>query len=103
MRSKSPSALTLDAPSTAVEGSSITVTVSGLESAEAVKISISGTDLASGTASARGTASVSVSLGSTPTGSQTLVATGQSSHRTGSRALSVVSKAQFTQTQTKRI
>lgn len=88
------------APATATQGSTVAVTVTGLEPAEKYTIAIGSTVLASGSAPATGPLQTRISIGRTAKGTHTLVATGQAANRTGSCSISI---APSTSSNTKRI
>jgi hypothetical protein len=95
--------LTVSAPSTAAQGSSIVVSVAGLEPDEMFSISISTAVLLSGFAPASGPLQAGVPLGATAIGAQTLVASGQAPDRTGSCPITVAKAKGGPVTETKRI
>jgi hypothetical protein len=95
--------LTVSAPATAAQGSSIVVSITGLEPGEIFSITISGTVLLTGTAPESGPTQVGVALGATAVGTQTLVATGQSADRTGSCPITIAKAKGGPVTETKRI
>jgi hypothetical protein len=94
--------LTLAAPDSAKQDSSITVSVSGLAAGEKFTITIAGAVLFSGAANKSGSAKASVPIGKTAMGSQTLVATGSAADRTGSRPIIITDSGTVT-TRTKQI
>ena len=88
------------APAKATQGTSVSVTVTGLEPAEKYTIAIGSTVLGSGTAPAKGPLTKRISIGKTAKGSHSLVVTGQAANRKGSSTIDV---APSTSQKTKRI
>lgn len=84
-------AKTLDvaAPAKATQGSTVSVTVTGLEPAEKYSIAIGSTVLASGEAPAKGPLTKKVSIGKTPKGTHQLTVTGQAANRMGSSSIDI--------------
>ncbi|MCW2748948.1 MAG: hypothetical protein JWR83_58 [Aeromicrobium sp.] len=81
--------LVVAAPAKAAQGTTVSVTVTGLEPVEKYTIAIGSTVLASGKAPAKGPLTKKVALGKTGKGPHKLVATGQAANRTGSTSLTV--------------
>lgn len=99
----SAQALTVNAPDTALAGSTINVSISGLKRGEKVTVTIAGVLLATGKAPWFGPAKLKVSLGGTAGGPQTIVATGLTAARTGSRSIEILTSHGGTSSLTKRI
>jgi hypothetical protein len=82
-------ALKVAAPAKATQGSTVSVTVTGLEPAEKYTIAIGATVLGSGVAPAKGPLTKRISIGKTSKGAHNLVVTGQAANRTGTCSIEI--------------